>query len=176
MLSWCTKLPVTHLSFFSFNNYHFTLTNEQTSYTQTTHCPLLGFIIMLKRCKQSESIQGQFDVHILFLHDKYSKSCFIRHSKIHNGKFTDPLHFTNPSIGSTQPCVSRFWEGIAAKCGSISQPSIMLFDSRCNAVTYFAFQFMQKWKECSKQANIHYQIFEKACMSHTISLILSTGA
>jgi len=50
----------------------------------------------------------------------------------------------------------------------------MLLSTGSNKATYFAIHFLQKQKECTKQAEIH-QMFHKACKSHMESPVISKG-
>jgi len=61
--------------------------------------------------------------------------------------YADPLYFTIPTTGSTQPCGSQFWVAAADKYHIISQPSLMLFDCGHNVFTYLAFLFSAEMKK-----------------------------
>ena len=50
----------------------------------------------------------------------------------------------------------------------------MLLSTESNTATYFAFHFLQKQKEHTKQADI-CQMFNKPCKSHMESPVISKG-
>jgi len=181
MLIWCTNLPATHLSFLSINNYHFTLMDftysDDTFPTLTIHDYIKKVLTIRIHprpvwCSQFIS-SWQLQLN-LFYPTLYNPECSA------NGKFTKTHYISQFHLlaAPSPACPSSDW---------LQQTNITLFHSptscyltvdvmhSCILHSYF----LQKWKECTIYANIHHQIFKKvcmSCMSHTISVILSTGA